>query len=268
MSGASIKFQEPSNRCVDALDYMDEWMGISKADRSRTIPSGAYQAISACVDPKEFRNNMLDKMSVTDFEIRKYIFERILYPLQEALSTAYNIETGTLHKEISQIKAGVTGSFDHQDEKGKEKRDAATAWRTHLNDVYDVFDKCEERLNSCQGLSDADKKATRAKIAVLDTGLQLPDILWENYKERINVKQSEDFVHSKESEPKPYWRVDNDGHGSRVGQIILDFAPAADLHVAKVFDTRADLSNHDLVDEVHERIVKVGSVEALEEVAY
>lgn len=120
--GAPIDFKEPQDRCVVALECMDKWTRICRTGRSRTVPDGLCQAISACVDPKEFRDNVLDKTSVKDFEVRKYIFERILYPLEDALSTAYEIQLNTLHADIARAKeASGVGSFDHQDENRQEK---------------------------------------------------------------------------------------------------------------------------------------------------
>lgn len=120
--GAPIHFEESQDRCVVALECMDKWATTYRIGRFRTIPEGLRRAISACIDPKEFRDNMLDKISVGNFEIRKYIFERILHPLEDALSTAYEIQLNTLHAGISQRKelAGI-GSFDHQEEDGREK---------------------------------------------------------------------------------------------------------------------------------------------------
>jgi hypothetical protein len=120
--GFPIDFEEPQDRCVVALKCMDKWTRTCRTSRSRTVPDGLCQAISACIDPNEFRNNGLDKKSVKDVEVRKYIFERIMYPLEDALSTAYEIHLNTLHTNISRAKetSGV-GSFDHQDENRKEK---------------------------------------------------------------------------------------------------------------------------------------------------
>ncbi|KAI0543459.1 subtilase [Xylaria curta] len=249
--GFAIDFQESQDRCVVALDFMDKWTG-----RWRTAPDGLCRAISACIDPTELRNNGLDKTSVNDLEIRRYIFERILYPLEDALSTAYNIHSHALHADISRInKVGGAGSFDHHDENRQEKQKMAKQWLEPLEDVHNLFYECQSRN---ERLSDADQKANRVKIAVLDTGLQLPGALQENYEDakRIDVQQSEIFVPPTKGETIHEWRVDDDGHGTRVGQIILKFAPAADLHIAKVFKTRDDLLDPKLATQVQKRIAE------------
>ncbi|KAI0881978.1 subtilase [Annulohypoxylon maeteangense] len=254
--GSPIEFREPQDHCVVALECMDKWTRICQTGRSRTVPDGLLRAISACIDPKEFRDNGLDKAVVKDFEVRKYIFERILYPLEDALCTAYEIQLNMLHKDIARVKQsrGV-GSFDHREENRPEKREAAEEWLEYLEGVHDLFDKCQDQ---CGNLPRATQKATRVKIALLDTGLQLPGALQENYEEeeRINVQQSKTFVPPAKRGAVHDWRIDNDGHGSRVGQIILEFAPGADLHVAKVFQTRDDLADPEIASQVHNRIVE------------
>ncbi|KAI1453627.1 subtilase [Annulohypoxylon moriforme] len=254
--GAPIKFKEPQDRCVVALECMDKWARICRTGRSRTVPEGLLQAISACIDPKEFRSNDLDKKNIKDFEIRKYIFERILYPLEDALSTTYEIQLKTLHTDIARAKeSDRTGSFDHQYENRPEKREAAEEWLGGLRGVHDMFYECQDR---CERLPKVTQRAARVKIAVLDTGLQLPGALQENYEEagRISVDHSRSFVPPKKGKAIHDWMVDEDGHGSRVGQIILEFAPAADLHVAKVFRTRNDLADPGIAAQVHKRIVE------------
>ncbi|KAJ4123171.1 hypothetical protein NW768_009699 [Fusarium equiseti] len=247
--GAPLEFKESQDRCVVALEYMDKFMKARRTGRSTTIPDGLYRAISACIDPKESRKNVLDKSGM-----RRYIFARIIYPLEDSLVTAYEVKLSALHPSMRQEVEGTElGSFDHQDENQLEKLEAAREWLGHLDQVHNLF-------YDCQGLcaTEADRTATRVKVAVLDTGLQLPEALQETYKEegRINVQHSATFVRSTGSTTSHEWNFDHDGHGSRVGEIILRFAPSADLHVAKVFQTRADLADPSIATEVHERIEK------------
>ncbi|EFQ36019.1 subtilase [Colletotrichum graminicola M1.001] len=240
--GAPIDFQESQDRCVVALECMEKWTKTCRAGRSRTIHDCLRQTISACIDPREFMN-VLHMRSVNDFEIRRYIFERILYPLDYALSTVYEIQSNNLHEDISRAnEAGGIGSFDHQDEDELEKQEAADEWLGHLDGVHDLFYKCQDL---CE---EAVKRATRVKVAVLDTGFQLPEVLQENYEgeDRINFQQSDTFVPATKGDATHDWKVDCDGHGSRVGQIVLRVAPAADLHVAKVFRTKDDLADPEM----------------------
>ncbi|KAK1965187.1 subtilase [Colletotrichum sublineola] len=250
--GFPIVFKESHDRCYVALEHFEAW---AKRRRSQDAHEGLGRAILACISPKELRKNGLDKTSVGNPEVMGYIFGSVLYPLEEALK-AYEIQSNTLHTYIArkpQVR-GI-GSFDHQDDDQREREEAAKQWLEHLEGVYSLVDECDER---CNGLKQADKNATRVKIAVLDTGLQLPGALQENYEEegRVNLQQSETFVPVTEGETTHDWRVDCDGHGSRVGEILLRIAPTADLHVAKVFETRGDLADPEMATQVHERIAK------------
>lgn len=126
--------------------------------------------------------------------------------------------------------------------------------------VHALVDECQERCKRHFQRDKAGLKATRVRVAVLDTGFQLPRALQSAYEddERILDKQSKSFVQEGAAEgPTPCWRVDHDGHGSLVGQIVLRCAPCADLHVAKVFQTRQDLMNPAVATQVHKRIADV-----------
>lgn len=122
--GAPLNVMESQDSCVVALECMDKWAGTCRSGRARTIHDCLYQAISACIDPREFRN-ILDKPTVVDADIRGYIFERILYPLGDALSTVYGVQLETLHADPPRSKKGKkvdgVGSFDHEDEHHPEK---------------------------------------------------------------------------------------------------------------------------------------------------
>lgn len=108
-------------------------------------------------------------------------------------------------------------------------------------------------------MSDRDKDLTRVKIAMLDTGLQLPESLQANYEAegRISTKASESFLPNAKEATNRDWRFDCDGHGSRVGQIILEVAPEADLHVARVFKSGSDLANPNMATEIYKSIAEV-----------
>ncbi|KAI5925584.1 subtilase [Camillea tinctor] len=253
--GVSIYFNESQDRCFIALKCMDDWNKTSQTNLSRPVPDGLRKAISACIDPREFRENGLDKTSVNSLEVRKYIFEKVLHPLGQALSTTYEIQLNTLHEYIAQVKGtSWVGSFDQQDIQ-QEGQKRAKEWHKYLDGVHDLFYECQDR---CKSIASASREAARVKVAVLHTGLQLPTALQENYEKerRINVQQSENFVDPTNGAATHEWRVDNSGHGSCVGQIILKFAPAADLHVAKVFNTKGDLADPKIATQAHKRIAK------------
>lgn len=153
------------------------------------------------------------------------------------------------YTNISEVLSVLTAFALHS-------REAADEWLDHLGGVHDLFYECESR---CQRrLGEAATKAARVKVAVLDTGLQLPGALRENYEDegRISFRHSGAFIPVTGETSTHGWNVDRDGHGSRVGQIVLQVAPAADLHVAKVFETRDDLADPHRAEQAHRRIAE------------
>lgn len=119
---------------------------------------------------------------------------------------------------------------------------------------------CQEQYEELPPQNGSDRRAGRVRIAVLDTGLQLPEYLRANYQAdgRILVNESKSFVRKTDAAASEQdWDSDRDGHGSRVGEIILRYAPCADLHVAKVFQTRQDLDSPALAAQVHQQIADV-----------
>lgn len=111
--GAHIEIDEVQDQCVVAIEYLDKWKKTCRSNSSRSVPDGLYKAIVASIDPREYRGYVLDKMDVNDLDVRKYIFEKILHPLEDALDIACQVKLSKLHADLSREVDGV-GSFDHQ----------------------------------------------------------------------------------------------------------------------------------------------------------
>lgn len=115
--GYPIEFNEAEDRCYTALVCLDKW---KKA--STKVSDGFYQAIRACIEPKEFRGNQFENAAQDgDYAIREYIFRRVLFPLGEKLSNGYQVSLSTLRDEAIEGEISNTGSFDHDDEYQKHK---------------------------------------------------------------------------------------------------------------------------------------------------
>jgi len=71
----------------------------------------------------------------------------------------------------------------------------------------------------------------RVRIAILDTGLELPRSAMNIYKGRI--MDFKDWVAG--GKDANSW-VDSDGHGTHSAGLILKVAPEAELYVARVFE--------------------------------
>lgn len=118
--GFPVRAEQSQDPCLVALRHLDKWEDECEMSGFRAIPDGLRQAISACLDPGKFKKHGLDRKSIDDFHIRKYIFDRILYPLGDALRTTYEIQLNTLPLSVG---AKAVGSFDHDDGKPQEKYD-------------------------------------------------------------------------------------------------------------------------------------------------
>ncbi|KAL8376135.1 hypothetical protein RB595_007311 [Gaeumannomyces hyphopodioides] len=268
--GAPIKLDVSQDPCVEAITEFDDWTESSSLSEERTVPEGLRHAIAACIQPKQFKTHKLDKNNIQDHDVRRYIFDRILYPLEDALLTAYEISPHMLPLDPEQkgkAVAQLSGSFDGEEggEVDEYHRVAAKEWMENLEGVHDLVYECQHRCEELAQRGGSDRRAERVKIAVLDTGLQLPRHLHARYQEegRILINESKSFVGKTDSVAPQHnwdWDRDCDGHGSRVGEIVLRCAPCADLQVAKVFQTRRDLTSPDLADQVHKRIAEADMI--------
>ncbi|KLU81029.1 hypothetical protein MAPG_00124 [Magnaporthiopsis poae ATCC 64411] len=264
--GVPIEPDASQDLCVEAMTELDHWTQSSSLLEKRTVPEGLRRAIAACIQPKQFKTHNLDKNNIRDDDVRRYIFDRILYPLEEALFTAYEIRPHMLlvdPEPQNKAVSGPWGSFDGEEdgEVDEYHRAAAKEWMMNLEGVHDLVYACQDRCEELAQRGGSDPRAERVKIAVLDTGLQLPTHLHTAYEGegRILIDESKSFVgntDSAASQQNRGWDRDCDGHGSRVGEIILRCASCADLNVAKVFQTRRDLTSPDLADQAHKRIIE------------
>lgn len=249
--GSKIEFVPGADDCVAALAVYEKWKDVVGKLCSSTIPEGLFEAILSCIDPNELRKGGLDRPNVADMEIRKYIFERILYPLGDALSNIYKVPLHTLHDEKAQDVETDTLNIQKVD---SDAQLAGKQWRRHLESLHDMF--YHHHVKDLLKLKQAD---VAVKIAVLDTGFQLDEALQENYKAegRIVAAQCKSFC--SQDHDNTDWDVDIDGHGTYVGQIVLDVAPTSELYVAKVFRSRKDLQSQEWAVEVQQNVANVST---------
>jgi hypothetical protein len=115
-----LDIRDGEDVCFSALEACDEWIEKSRKSRSTTIPNGLRQALYACLDPKNLAKKGLHQNSTMESDVRRYIFEEIVFPLGDALSTAYQIDLGKLHDPSSQEEEEMD-AFDHYDEEDLAK---------------------------------------------------------------------------------------------------------------------------------------------------
>lgn len=126
--GTPINIDKSQSSCWETINRVKDWRRRCQTG-SRKVHDSYCQAIEACVDPNKFGAGILSRPtdqpeSIKDFinEVRKHIFEKVLYRLQEALDKSYRIKVDTLHSYITDKKNKfLPGSFDHEDENGPER---------------------------------------------------------------------------------------------------------------------------------------------------
>lgn len=242
LRGTPLEMLDNQDRCWQALSARDIWRKIQGRASAGTVPDGCFDATSACLDPTQLQDNGLDLIDTKDESIRQYVFERVLYPLEEVLLDIYHIPLRSLcdtnnetHGEEAIVLTQLT-----------EKEIAGRGWRRQLEGVHNaMYHTFSKRLPKDQ------QRENSVKIAILDTGLQLADALQENYiaEGRISSADCKSFCTSE-------WNFDTDGHGSCIAQIILDAAPHAEVYIAKICERRKDFKNKHAI-EVQTRIAQV-----------
>lgn len=102
------------------------------------------------------------------------------------------------------------------------------SWKEDVLEVYDQF------------ITGSTKKELKPRIAILDTGLDMnhPDFLYD-IERRQRIREHKNFTNSKRA-PGDDDMYDASGHGTHVTGIILDFAPEAQVYVAKIAEHDPD----------------------------
>jgi hypothetical protein len=138
-------------------------------------------------------------------------------------------------------------------------------WFYTLNEKVHPLIQSEAEDNGTQPLSRAKCKShSQVKIAILDTGLDLPEASRWNNTDRIIYKswlsRDEDGVkleeYNSDCDDGDY---DEDGHGTHAGALILKVAPNAILYVARVFRSKNDGKNSSEQDIINGRIAKANT---------
>lgn len=113
--GYIIKIPQGEERFNVAWEHLEKWRS-SEAGVFRPMYDCLHGPISACITPRNLREYGLYE-NVNERKARKYIFEKILWPLETAFSNAYNIKPFTLTEDIAPADKPIgPGSFDHKDE--------------------------------------------------------------------------------------------------------------------------------------------------------
>lgn len=245
--GSIIHVSSLEDNCATSLLAYDRWIAADGQKSSTVVPEGCFHAVFACLEPNQLKEAGLGKANITDGEVRKYIFERILYPLGDALSAIYEVPLHALHKKIDSPEAVTQGLSTAYTAPQLSSR----AWYKQLRVVHNAIYHAR-----FEKLSKATQKAQRVKLAILDTGFELDGTLQANYidAERIAADHCKTFCDG------DAWDTDQDGHGTTIGKILLDVAPKAEIYVAKICKKRGDFAKSNTSSKIQENIAMVRKV--------
>lgn len=84
----------------------------------------------------------------------------------------------------------------------------------------------------------AEEGQPRIKVAILDTGIQLPEEAEEVYEEQILCCKS--WLKAEKGSDLLKGDRDLDGHGTHCASLLLKVAPNVDIYVARVFQKRSE----------------------------
>jgi hypothetical protein len=114
----------------------------------------------------------------------------------------------------------------------------------HANGVYSPIHGIFERTG-------------RIRIAIIDTGAELPEEALDSYGNRLAGHKSWLTPTDKD---KDLGRGDKDmdGHGTHATGLLLRLAPDAEVYVARVFKKRREAEGLAAAEDLHNRIAGVG----------
>lgn len=250
LRGRRIVFDESLDRCDTALVILDTWSSNTLSGVSQSC----IRAIRSCIDPTELYQAGISTNTMNDTQMRMYIFERVLYPLTEAVSAVHGIPWQAFNSStLKRPRMSKWTPPADDDGTKRAKQRLWKGWQRHLQLSHDIlyhraFDHPNLYVNS-----------KPVRIAVLDTGLHFSKLM-RNYDEqrRISWRCSRYFSPSNQESPGEAngWQCDTDGHGSMVAQVLLHVAPKAVIHIAKVLESRHDLRTKEKCEMAHQNIAE------------
>ncbi|EHK50330.1 hypothetical protein TRIATDRAFT_81264 [Trichoderma atroviride IMI 206040] len=156
-------------------------------------------AVDKCLDPAAWEDESGNKLDNEALTLR--IYQEIVLPLETELGQAF---TSMPIDELDRIAQEL--NFPNWDQ----------------DDVYEKFIK-PSSLNAVSSV----------KIAILDTGV---DLSHPDFEARVdNIKGKYNWLSPNSN--KPHVITDRNGHGTFAASLILDYAPDAQLYIAKIAES-------------------------------
>jgi hypothetical protein len=212
-----------------------------------------WLAVKNCLDPKLFD---LDAPSVKpdgthDLQKdvrkrRKILYDSVVWPLEELLDvsgwTAHLDSKDCLMPVVRRAEhvGGPAASIAVRTTNSAANCSAANGWLAELAKA--VKDMDSDLSGSTQ--------RNRVQIVLLDTGYDDSSVFLDDGKIRDRLQKLPVWKDFAGSSPCP---VDTDGHGNHLLSLVMQIAPNADLHVARVATDSKNLKDS------QESVAKVGS---------
>ncbi|KAF4960853.1 hypothetical protein FGADI_686 [Fusarium gaditjirri] len=195
--------------------------------------SPLLEAIDNCLNPELWED---EGEPLDDETLRSRIYDQVVRPLQDHLTTGFGIEVESLDQyaknlDFSKWSQSIRAFqfFDDQTNDGPMFANEKEKYKIRKQDYMNVYDKFV-------GQHLAKSTSRPVKIAILDTGIERGHALVEPREDSLKGKRN--FYNPLQSNI-----ADTHGHGTFTASLIMDYAPDADLYIAKIADkenTRPD----------------------------
>ena len=174
---------------------------------------------------------------------RKILYDSVVWPLEEILE----VNGWTPHLDSRECLTPVTRRADRPVASIPVRPTNSTATRTAADNWLADLAKAVKDMDSDSSRS---TQRDRVQIVLLDTGYDDKSAFLDDDEVRDRLQKAPVWKDFAKSSLSP---VDTDGHGTYLLSLIMQIAPNADLHVARV----ATDSEH--LKEAQEQVAKVGS---------
>ncbi|KAH9214084.1 peptidase S8/S53 domain-containing protein [Leptodontidium sp. 2 PMI_412] len=246
-----------------AMEMLDECRDDSSVD--------FVQAIEACLDDKTFTDAFGRDASFEDPVFRQQIFELIVKPPETALLKIFGISV----EKLDQLLAVVPRVSRHR-RKQTQSSSPHVSVQSKLPGLVEGLKsislgtaaiKINQEHHVC--LYDDGQYGTISaqviRVAVLDTGLDLPEEAEWAYEYRIGGRRIWLSENERLGQVLRKEKGDYDGHGTHATALLLQVAPDTEIFVAQVFKDHKETSGKVMAKVIHQRIVDVFSPRGLAE---
>ncbi|RYP00369.1 hypothetical protein DL766_010475 [Monosporascus sp. MC13-8B] len=218
---------ENRTRSLDVASVFNEY--------KREIPQNSkfYHAIGKCLNPRTWEGERGQRLN--DQMLRATIYQEVVRPLEDELCDAFNyITIEELDKIAETVNAGLgqqlvpeseyEAAKFYDDEKPSEAHS-----RTELEMYLNWKAKCKAEYKKFIEPYLQDPPQSPVKIAVLDSGVDETHNALDTGQIKLKRNWTNKFKKAAH---------DRDGHGTFTPSLIVDYAPDAELYIAKFAEKR------------------------------